>query len=249
MPHQTATHTPDTLSKTLAVQKPRRATAEGACGQGARFPTSYPDYPVQAWGIGDQVLLVSLGGRSCHRLLAAIEKGHHHQPHPLGDGLRERRDVVHSECPRAEGRRLRGPIRRKSTMACRASGVRLSRTRSSQKAKELAAAVARLPEAAGAAHPEGGKGILQARRAVQDRACRQRTGCRGPGGDVLRRKGSDVRLRDARLPERRCEARARRLAERSSASSTRTATAFSRRSPPSPRVCGSRWALRPTRAG
>ena len=61
----------------------------------------------------------------------------------------------------------------------------------------------RVAEAAGAAHAEGGEGVVQAPRRLQDRTRRERAGRRRSGRDVLRREGPAVRVRDARLPERR----------------------------------------------
>ena len=63
----------DLLSKNLALQKRAERLLKELEDKG-KIADTYPHYPVQTWAIGDQVLLVSLGGEVVIDYLLRIKK-------------------------------------------------------------------------------------------------------------------------------------------------------------------------------
>ena len=99
--------TADTLSKTLAVQKRAERLLKELEANG-KIADEYPHYREGSnLGAGRSGVARVARRRGGRRLPLPPEEGHSHEPLALGDGLRERRDGVHSECPCAQGRRVR----------------------------------------------------------------------------------------------------------------------------------------------
>ena len=164
--------TADTLSKTLAVQKRAERLLKELEANG-KIADTYPHYPVQTWAIGDQVLLVSLGGEVVIDYLLRLKKELTTSRALWVVGYVN--DVM-AYVPSARVLKEGGYEADSSQIYYGMPGKWSASIEDAiiAKAKELASAVAPLPKPPGPLTPKEEKESFKLDERLQDRACRQR---------------------------------------------------------------------------